>query len=154
MFVVADEAVAMLDVSVRSQLLKLLKDLKEEMNLTMLFITHDLATTKYLCDRIAVMYLGKIVEIGSFEDIYRKPLHPYTKALISAVPEPDPRSKKERFIPQGEVPDPINPPKGCRFHPRCPFKKRTCEEIEPKLVRVENDRYVACHLYGGDHPVT
>ena len=153
-FVVADEAVAMLDVSVRSQLLKLLKDLKDEMNLTMLFITHDLATTKYLCDRIAVMYLGKIVEVGSFEEIYREPLHPYTKALISAVPEPDPKSDKKKFIPQGEVPDPINPPSGCRFHPRCKLRKKVCEEVEPELVEVKKGRYVACHLYGGGESVT
>ncbi len=146
-FVVADEAVAMLDVSIRSQLLKLLVDLKKEFNLTMLFITHDLATTKYICDKIAVMYLGKIVEIGTFEQIYRNPLHPYTKALISSVPEPDPRSKKERMIPQGEVPNPINPPSGCRFHTRCPFAMEKCSEIEPEMVEVEKDHFVACHLY-------
>ncbi len=146
-FVVADEAVAMLDVSIRSQLLKLLADLKRDFNLTMLFITHDLATTKYVCDRIAVMYLGKIVEIGSFEQIYRNPKHPYTKALISAVPEPDPRRKKERFIPQGEVPNPINPPTGCRFHPRCPFAKDICKVEEPPLKDTGGGQLVACHLY-------
>ncbi len=146
-FVVADEAVAMLDVSIRSQLLKLLADLKKDFNLTMLFITHDLATTKYVCDRIAVMYLGKIVEIGSFEQIYRSPKHPYTKALISAVPEPDPKKKKERFIPHGEVPNPINPPPGCRFHPRCPFAKDICSVKEPELKDVGNGQMVACHLY-------
>ncbi len=146
-FVVADEAVAMLDVSIRSQLLKLLADLKKDFNLTMLFITHDLATTKYVCDRIAVMYLGKIVEIGSFEQIYRSPKHPYTKALISAVPEPDPKKKKEKFIPQGEVPNPINPPPGCRFHPRCPFAKDICKTKEPELKDVGDGQMVACHLY-------
>lgn len=146
-FVVADEAVAMLDVSIRSQLLKLLADLKRDFNLTMLFITHDLATTKYVCDRIAVMYLGKIVEIGSFEQIYRSPKHPYTKALISAVPEPDPKKKKEKFIPQGEVPNPINPPPGCRFHPRCPFAKDICKTKEPELKDVGDGQMVACHLY-------
>ena len=146
-FVVADEAVAMLDVSIRSQLLKLLADLKKDFNLTMLFITHDLATTKYVCDRIAVMYLGKIVEIGSFEQIYRSPKHPYTKALISAVPEPDPKKKKERFIPHGEVPNPINPPPGCRFHPRCPFAKDICKVKEPELKDVGDGQMVACHLY-------
>jgi peptide/nickel transport system ATP-binding protein len=146
-FVVADEAVAMLDVSIRSQLLKLLVDLKRDLNLTMLFITHDLATTKYICDRIAVMYLGKIVEIGSFEQIYRDPKHPYTKALISAVPEPDPKKKKEKFIPQGEVPNPINPPSGCRFHPRCPFAKDICSKEEPMLKDVGEGQMVACHLY-------
>ncbi|QTA38029.1 ATP-binding cassette domain-containing protein [Thermosipho ferrireducens] len=145
-FIVADEAIAMLDVSVRSQLLKLLIDLKKEFNLTFLFITHDLATTKYICNRIGVMYLGKIVEIGNFKDIYENSLHPYTKALISAVPEPDPKKKKEKLIPRGEVPNPINPPPGCRFHPRCPFVMDICKKEEPKLKKV-NERLVACHLY-------
>ncbi len=146
-FVVADEAVAMLDVSVRSQLLKLLINLKKEFNLTMLFITHDLATTKYICNKIAVMYLGKLVEIGSFEDIYKHPAHPYTKALISAVPEPDPRKKKEKMIPKGEVPNPINPPSGCRFHPRCPYAKDICSKKEPEFVEISEGHKVACHIY-------
>lgn len=146
-FIVADEAVAMLDVSVRSQLLKLLTDLKKEMDLTYLFITHDLATTKYICHRIAVMYLGKIVEIGSFEDIYNNPLHPYTKALIAAVPEPDPMKKKQKSLPQGEVPDPVNPPSGCRFHPRCSVATKECSVIEPQLIETEQGHFVACHLH-------
>jgi len=145
-FVVADEAVAMLDVSVRSQLLKLLQDLRKEFNLTMLFITHDLATTKYVCDEIAVMYLGKIVEIGSFEDIYVNPKHPYTQALISAVPEPT-LKKKKKFIPEGETPNPIDVPSGCRFHPRCPYRMDVCTEEEPQLKVVEGNHRVACHLY-------
>ncbi|ACJ75475.1 oligopeptide ABC transporter, ATP-binding protein [Thermosipho africanus TCF52B] len=145
-FVVADEAIAMLDVSVRSQLLKLLIDLKNEFNLTFLFITHDLATTKYICNKIGVMYLGKIVEIGDFKEIYTEPLHPYTKALISAVPEPDPKRKKKKIIPEGEVPNPINPPKGCKFHPRCPYAMDICKETEPSLKKVKN-HIVACHLY-------
>ncbi|ONN26983.1 peptide ABC transporter ATPase [Thermosipho affectus] len=145
-FVVADEAIAMLDVSVRSQLLQLLIDLKKEFNLTFLFITHDLATTKYICNKIGVMYLGKLVEVGDFKDIYLEPLHPYTKALISAVPEPDPKKKKKKIIPQGEVPNPINPPKGCRFHPRCPFAMDICRQKEPKLIEYKG-RKVACHLY-------
>jgi peptide/nickel transport system ATP-binding protein len=145
-FVVADEAIAMLDVSVRSQLLKLLIDLKNEFDLTFLFITHDLATTKYICNKIGVMYLGKIVEIGDFKEIYTEPLHPYTKALISAVPEPDPKRKKEKIIPEGEVPNPINPPKGCKFHPRCPYALDICKEAEPPLKKVKN-HIVACHLY-------
>lgn len=145
-FVVADEAVAMLDVSVRSQLLKLMIDLKNDFDLTYLFITHDLATTKYICDRIAVMYLGKIVELGTFEQIYITPKHPYTQALISAVPEPDPKSKKERIIPEGEVPNAVNIPSGCRFHPRCPFVKDICKLKEPLLKEVEGQT-VACHLY-------
>jgi len=146
-FIVADEAVAMLDVSVRSQLLKLLTDLKQEMDLTYLFITHDLATTKYICHRIAVMYLGKIVEIGSFENIYNNPLHPYTKALIAAVPEPDPMKKKQKSLPQGEVPDPVNPPSGCRFHPRCSVASKECSAIEPQLIETEKGHFVACHLH-------
>ncbi|PLV59876.1 ABC transporter ATP-binding protein [Thermotoga sp. KOL6] len=145
-FVVADEAVAMLDVSVRSQLLKLLQELRKEFNLTMLFITHDLATTKYICDEIAVMYLGKIVEIGDFEDIYLNPKHPYTQALISAVPEPT-LTKKKKFIPEGETPNPIEVPSGCRFHPRCPFKVDICEKEEPQLRTLEKNHKVACHLY-------
>ncbi|MBB6063328.1 peptide/nickel transport system ATP-binding protein [Thermosipho japonicus] len=145
-FVVADEAIAMLDVSVRSQLLKLLIDLKNEFDLTFLFITHDLATTKYICNKIGVMYLGKIVEIGDFKEIYKEPLHPYTKALISAVPEPDPKRKKEKIIPEGEVPNPINPPKGCKFHPRCPYAMDICKEVEPPLKKVKN-HIVSCHLY-------
>ena len=146
-FIVADEAVAMLDVSVRSQLLKLLTDLKQEMDLTYLFITHDLATTKYICHRIAVMYLGKIVEIGSFENIYNNPLHPYTKALIAAVPEPDPMKKKQKSLPQGEVPDPVNPPSGCRFHPRCSVASKECSAVEPQLIETEKGHFVACHLH-------
>ncbi|SHH17691.1 ABC transporter ATP-binding protein [Thermosipho atlanticus] len=145
-FIVADEAIAMLDVSVRSQLLQLLIDLKTEFDLTFLFITHDLATTKYICDRIGVMYLGKIVEIGNFKEIYKDPLHPYTKALISAVPEPDPKKKKKKLMPEGEVPNPINPPPGCKFHPRCPYAMDICKEKEPVLKEIEG-RLVACYLY-------
>ena len=146
-FVVADEAVAMLDVSIRSQLLKLMLDLKNEFNITMLFITHDLATTKYICDRIAVMYLGKIVEVGTFHHIYENPKHPYTQALISAVPEPDPKKKKKKIIPQGEVPNPINPPSGCRFHPRCYKVMDICSKKEPHFVEVEDEHKVSCFLY-------
>lgn len=148
-FVVADEAVAMLDVSVRSQLLKLMVDLKREFNLTYLFITHDLATTKYICNRIAVMYLGRIVEEGSFRDIYTDPLHPYTKALISAVPEPDPKAmeKKKKLIPEGEVPNPIDPPSGCPFHPRCPYVREVCRILPPELREYSGGRKVACYLY-------
>jgi peptide/nickel transport system ATP-binding protein len=144
--VIADEAVAMLDVSVRSQLLRLLQDLRKEFNLTMLFITHDLATTKYVCDEIAVMYLGKIVEVGDFEDIYLNPKHPYTQALISAVPEPS-LKKKKKFIPEGETPNPIDVPSGCRFHPRCPYRMDICMKEEPQLKVVEENHKVACHLY-------
>jgi len=105
---------------------------------------------KYICDRIAVMYLGKIVEVGNFEQIYTKPKHPYTQALISAVPEPDPKSKKKRIIPQGEVPNAVNIPTGCRFHPRCPYVKEICKIKEPTLKNVENQQ-VACHLYDSEY---
>jgi len=145
-FVVADEAVAMLDVSVRSQLLQLMADLKEKFNLTYLFITHDLATTKYVCDRIAVMYLGQIVEIGSFEDIYTRPAHPYTQALISAVPEPDPDQEKNRDLPEGEVPNAITPPTGCRFHPRCKYAFKRCREEQPERYMVAGDHGASCFL--------
>ncbi len=146
-FVVADEAVAMLDVSVRSQLLELMIQLKSEMNLTYLFITHDLATTKYICDKIAVMYLGSIVETGSFEEIYTSPKHPYTKALISAVPEPDPEKEKEKIIPGGEVPNPIDLPAGCPFHPRCSEVTEICRREFPDTIRISDTRTVSCHLF-------
>nr|WP_218916079.1 ABC transporter ATP-binding protein [Kosmotoga pacifica] len=146
-FVVADEAVAMLDVSVRSQLLDLMLKLKEEFNLTYLFITHDLATTKYICDKIAVMYLGTIVETGSFEEIYKEPAHPYTKALISAVPEPDPDLKKEKLIPKGEVPNAVELPSGCFFHPRCPYMMDKCKTEEPPEIKLSETRTVKCHLF-------
>ncbi|MGC8820628.1 MAG: ABC transporter ATP-binding protein [Fervidobacterium sp.] len=148
-FIVADEALAMLDVSVRSQLLQLLIDLKKEFDLTFLFITHDLATTKYICDHVGVMYLGKFVEIGTYSHIYENPKHPYTKALISAIPEPDPKlmETKEKFIPKGEVPNPINPPAGCRFHPRCQYAMNICKTTQPVLKKLEDGRQIACHLY-------
>ncbi|MCD6362715.1 MAG: ABC transporter ATP-binding protein [Synergistetes bacterium] len=144
-FVVADEAVAMLDVSVRAKLLELMIELKKEFNLTYLFITHDLATAKYICDRIAVMYLGKLVELGNLRSIYTSPKHPYTKALLSAVPFPDPKVKWDRFLPPGEVPNPINPPSGCRFHPRCPLASPICSREEPALAEVSPGHLVACH---------
>ncbi len=144
-FVVADEAVAMLDVSVRAKLLELMIELKREFNLTYLFITHDLATAKYICDRIAVMYLGKLVEIGDLKSIYTSPRHPYTKALLSAVPFPDPKVKWDRFLPPGEVPNPIDPPSGCRFHPRCPLASQECSKKEPELREIEPGHWVACH---------
>ncbi len=145
-FVVADEVTAMLDVSIRSQILKLLIEMKNELGLTYLFITHDLASAKYICDRIAVMYLGKIVEIAKTYDIFKEPLHPYTKILMASVPVPDPKMKTKKFIPTGEIPSPINIPSGCRFHPRCPYAMKTCSKIEPELKDV-NGRLVACHLY-------
>ncbi len=144
-FIVADEPTAMLDVSVRSQILKLMIQVKEEFKLTYLFITHDLASAKYICDRIGVMYLGKIIEIAKKEDIFKEPLHPYTKILMSAIPIPDPNVKREKLMPKGEIPSATNIPKGCRFHTRCPFAKDICREQEPELRDI-GGRLVACHL--------
>ena len=144
-FVVADEPIAMADVSVRALLLELMMRLKEELDLTYLYITHDLATAKYICDRIAIMYLGKIVEVGPLREVYSHPLHPYTEALLSAVPVPDPRALRKKVLPRGEIPNPINPPSGCRFHPRCPYVMDVCSVEEPKLIEIEGEHQVACH---------
>jgi len=146
-FVVTDEPVAMVDVSIKAQILELLMDLKREYGLTYLFISHDLATSRHVCDRIAIMYLGKIVEVGDKDSIYEDPLHPYAVGLISAIPVPDPKVKKSEAIPRGEIPSPINPPSGCRFHPRCPRAFERCPLEEPELKDVGNGRLVACHLY-------
>ena len=144
--VIADEPIAMADVSVRVLLLDLMNRLKDEFNLTYVFITHDLATARYICDRIAIMYLGRIVEMGPLEEIYRHPHHPYTEALLAAVPVPDPRFRRTTAMPRGEIPNPINPPGGCRFHPRCPIAEKICSEDEPQLAKVAVDHQVACHL--------
>ncbi len=143
--VLADEPIAMADVSVRAQLLDLLRDLGDEFHLTYLFITHDLATAKYICDRIGVLYLGRMAEIGMLGDVYRRPLHPYTQALLEAVPVPDPKFRREMPLPKGEIPDAINPPSGCRFHPRCSYAKEDCAEVEPELRELEPGHSVACH---------
>jgi len=140
-FVVADEPVSMLDMSIRARVLKLLLDLKDEFGLTYLFITHDLATAKFVCDRIAIMYLGQIVEIGRSEAIFRKPLHPYTKALMRAIPVPDPRQAGDKQLPKGEIPDAVRPPAGCRFHPRCSEALPTCG-WEPRDLRDLIDRHL------------
>lgn len=145
--IIADEPVSALDVSVQSQVLNLLKQLQAEFNLTFLFIAHDLSVVKHMSDQIGVMYLGNLVEIANKEGMYTTPLHPYTQALISAIPEPDPRKKKRRIILEGDVPSPINPPSGCPFHPRCPFAKTECKEIKPVLKEVKPLHKVACHLY-------
>ncbi len=147
--VIADEPIAMADVSVRVMLLELMNQLKEEFSLTYLFITHDLATARYICDRIAIMYLGRIVEMGPLTALYRQPRHPYTEALLAAVPVPDPRFRRTAPMPRGEIPNPINPPPGCRFHPRCPIAETICSETEPELVLVESEHHVACHLRTG-----
>jgi peptide/nickel transport system ATP-binding protein len=144
--IIADEPIAMADVSVRVLLLELMRQLKEEFNLTYVFITHDLATARYICDRIAIMYLGQIVEVGSLSEVYRNPFHPYTQALLAAVPVPDPRFRRTTPMPRGEIPNPIDPPSGCRFHPRCTVAKGACSRDEPTLVRISDDHYVACHV--------
>jgi peptide/nickel transport system ATP-binding protein len=144
--VIADEPIAMADVSVRVLLLALMKQLQEELKLTYVFITHDLATARYICDRIAIMYLGRIVEMGPLSEVYRGARHPYTEALLAAVPVPDPRFRRTTPMPRGEIPNPINPPSGCRFHPRCPIAEPICSEEEPILVKVGSDHHVACHL--------
>jgi peptide/nickel transport system ATP-binding protein len=144
--ILADEPIAMADVSVRALILDLMKRLKDEHNLTYLFITHDLATTKYICDRIGVMYLGKLVEVGLLKNVYTKPLHPYTQALMAAVPIPDPERRRNQPLPRGEIPSPINPPAGCRFHPRCPYAEDICGRDEPELREIEPGHTVACHF--------
>ena len=152
-FVVADEPVAMLDVSIRAQILKLLLDLKKEMNLTLLIITHDLAIAKYFADRVAIMYLGLVVETGRRDEVFQAPMHPYTKALFSSVPVPDPEVRKDRIIIKGEIPSAISPPQACRFHPRCPYVFDRCRLEEPALLEKHPGHFVACHLYdGGDAP--
>ncbi|MCD6262797.1 ABC transporter ATP-binding protein [Candidatus Bathyarchaeota archaeon] len=145
--IIADEPVSGLDVSIRASILNLLKELQRKHNLTMLFISHDLSVVKYMSERIAVMYLGKIVEIAESNKLFEKSLHPYTQALISAIPEPDPTIRKKEFIIlKGEVPSPLNPPSGCRFHPRCPLAMPICSKEEPKLKEAENEHLAACHL--------
>lgn len=143
--VVADEPIAMADVSVRALLLDLMMRLKEELNLTYLFITHDLATAKYVCDRIAIMYLGKLCEVGPLTDVYANSGHPYTRALLEAVPVPDPRHRRTEPMPAGEIPNAINPPPGCRFHPRCPIARDNCAVDEPSLRELRPGHFMACH---------
>ena len=146
-FIVADEAVSALDVSIQAQILNLLQDLQTEFKLTYFFISHDLRVVEHVSDRVAVMYLGKIVEIAPATKIYSDSQHPYTRALLSAVPIPDPTRKAERIVLEGDVPSPINPPPGCSFHPRCPFAEKICVEKEPELA-FDGTHGVSCHLFG------
>jgi oligopeptide/dipeptide ABC transporter ATP-binding protein len=145
--IIADEPVSALDVSIQSQILNILKKLQKQFGLTYIFISHDLSVVKHFCDRVAVMYLGRMVEITPKPELYKDPLHPYSKALLSAVPIPDPEYKKERIILKGDVPSPSNPPTGCAFHPRCPDCMKICENITPSLQTLSDGRMVACHLY-------
>lgn len=144
--VIADEAVSALDVSIQAQVLNLLKDLQDQFNLTYIFVAHDLSVVEYISDRVAVMYLGQIVELSKTELLFRTPLHPYTEALLSAVPRPDPRQKRAPLQLEGEVPNPANPPNGCAFHTRCPYAQAKCRTERPALRQVAPERSVACHF--------
>jgi oligopeptide transport system ATP-binding protein len=147
--IIADEPVSALDVSIQAQVINLLQDLKREFDLSYIFIAHDLRIIEYISERVAVMYLGKIVELASSELLYRNPQHPYTQALLSAVPIPDPRNEKKRQILEGDVPSPINPPSGCHFHPRCIYRTDECSQFEPAFTDVGDGHYVACPVRAG-----
>ena len=146
--IVCDEPVSALDVSIQSQVLNLLKELQREFNLTYLFIAHNLSVVEHISDRVGVMYLGKMAEMANRDELFRNPMHPYTKALMSAIPVPDPTIRRERIILTGDVPSPINPPSGCRFHPRCWLAKDICKEIDPPFEEKVPDHWVACHFAG------
>jgi len=145
--IIGDEPVSALDVSIRAQIINLLIDLQEEFQLSYIIITHDLGVAEHMCDRIAVMYLGKILELGAYDKLYSNPKHPYTQALLSAIPLADPGAKKKRIIVKGDVPSSITPPPGCRFHPRCAHRMAQCDKSEPLLKAIEGDRFVSCYLY-------
>ncbi len=150
-FIVLDEPISALDVSIQSQIINLLNDLKEELNLTYLFISHDLSVVEYISDRVAVMYLGEIVELASSEQVYANPLHPYTQALLSSIPSLKPGGKKNGVVLEGDVPSPINPPSGCRFHPRCPLAMDICSQQPPQTLDLDG-HLVSCHAVEQDHP--
>lgn len=147
-FIICDEAVSALDVSVQAQVLKLLKTLQEKYNLSYLFISHDLGVVRYFCDRVLVMYLGNTVEMSDVSKIFKKPLHPYTQALLSAIPRPNMNSKRERIRLVGDMPNPANPPTGCAFHTRCPMAQDICRAEKPAFIEHEKDHFAACHLIG------
>ena len=147
-FIVCDEPVSSLDVSIQAQIINLLQELQEKMHLTYLFISHDLRVVEHISHRVAIMYLGKVVEIANSETIYRDAKHPYTRALLSAVPTPDTRRKKERVVLEGDVPSPVNPPSGCSFHPRCSYREALCSQSEPNLDFDAAGHGVACHVFG------
>ncbi|MFW6054359.1 MAG: ABC transporter ATP-binding protein [Thermodesulfobacteriota bacterium] len=145
--ILADEAVSALDVSIQAQVINLLKDLRQEFNLTYIFISHDLSVIKHIADRVGVMYLGRLVEVAPKRFFYQEPKHPYSRALLSSAPVPDPRARRKRIILTGDVPSPITPPSGCSFHPRCPQCLEMCKDTFPPLRQISPQRYVACHLY-------
>ncbi len=147
MMIIGDEPVSALDVSIQAQIINLLIDIQHEFNLSYIIISHDLAVVEHICDRIAVMYLGKVVEEGPCHEVYTNPQHPYTKALLSAIPHPDPTRRRHRTILSGDVPSPIHPPSGCSFHPRCPRKFEACDQVTPELTVMGSAHQVACHLY-------
>jgi len=146
--IIADEPVSALDVSIQAQVLNLLEDLQDEFHLTYLFIAHDLSVVEHISDRVAVMHLGRVAELAQSDDLYRRPKHPYTQALLSANPVPDPTLERKRILLQGEVPSPINPPPGCNFHTRCPHRFEPCDKEVPQFKEIEPSHWVACYLYG------